>query len=213
MPLTLPTLNPPLPVPVVAPLRRQGLTCATMLHRVAQLCTSLPLPLPAHAPLLYFAGALPSRKSRQLRCSSWRSRHSRCWLHTRRSHLTEGAPRLARWRALRCCVQRAAPSVAVPPPSRHGPHVTCGVPSLFTFTGDSHSLSPAWRSLRWRGGRHLLRPVLVTGLKTWHLRPSSDFYPKANFEAAMKTIPDGAPVVCAPPPPPPQSLAILSARV
>jgi len=53
----------------------------------------------------------------------------------------------------------------------------------------------------------------VTGLKTWHLRPSSDFYPKANFEAAMKTIPDGAPVVCAPPPPPPQSLAILSARV
>ena len=27
--------------------------------------------------------------------------------------------------------------------------------------------------------------------------PASDFFPKANFEAAMKTIPDGAPVIFA----------------
>ena len=173
-----------------------------MLHRVAQLCTSLPLPLPAHAPLLYFAGALPSRNSLHAPHSALPSDQGRASLGA----LLLESPSLL-------LPKGPLPPWAVPPPSRHGPHVTCGVLSLFTLTGDSHSLSPAWRSLRWRGGRHLLRPVLVTGLKTWHLRPSSDFYPKANFEAAMKTIPDGAPVVCAPPPPPPQSLAILSARI
>ncbi len=28
----------------------------------------------------------------------------------------------------------------------------------------------------------MLRPALVTGLKHWHLRPESNFYPKKNFE-------------------------------
>ena len=94
-----------------------------------------------------------------------------------------------------CCIAQLCTSLPLPLPA-HAP--------LLYFAGDSHSLPPAWRSLSWRGKQHLLRPVLVTGLKTWHLRPASEFYPKANFEAAMKIIPDGAPVVCAPPPPPPQ---------
>lgn len=31
----------------------------------------------------------------------------------------------------------------------------------------------------------MLRPALVTGLKHWHLRPESNFYPKKNFERYM----------------------------
>ena len=30
-----------------------------------------------------------------------------------------------------------------------------------------------------------LLPQLVTGLKIWHLRPESSFYPKVNFENVM----------------------------
>jgi hypothetical protein len=40
--------------------------------------------------------------------------------------------------------------------------------------GDSHALPAAWQAV---GGRRL-EPKLVTGLKHWHLRPGSDFYPK-----------------------------------
>jgi hypothetical protein len=36
-------------------------------------------------------------------------------------------------------------------------------------------------------GRRLIRPMLVTGLKTWHLRPASRFYPKYNFYNVVKT--------------------------
>ena len=53
------------------------------------------------------------------------------------------------------------------------------------------------------GVPHLLHPVLVTGLKAWHLRPASDFFPKLNFEAAMRAIPDGAPARWSRPPPAP----------
>ena len=63
--------------------------------------------------------------------------------------------------------------------------------------GDSHSLSPSWRAVSWRGSRHLLQPLLVTGLKVWHLRPESDFFTKANFEAAVGRVPDGAAVIFA----------------
>jgi len=59
---------------------------------------------------------------------------------------------------------------------------------------DSHCLSSAWRVVRWRGEARLLAPVLVTGLKAWHLREGSDFFPKANFDAAVGSIPDGAQV-------------------
>ena len=38
----------------------------------------------------------------------------------------------------------------------------------------------------------IIVPKLVTGCKIWHLRDESDFFTKANFEAAMKSIPDGS---------------------
>ncbi|PNW82776.1 hypothetical protein CHLRE_06g293650v5 [Chlamydomonas reinhardtii] len=60
--------------------------------------------------------------------------------------------------------------------------------------GDSHCLSAAWRLVTLRGERRLLRPQLVTGCKVWHLRPESVFYPKAQFEAAMRLLPPGAQV-------------------
>lgn len=43
--------------------------------------------------------------------------------------------------------------------------------------GDSHCLSPAWRIITVNNEKRLLTPVLVTGLKCWHLRKESNFYP------------------------------------
>ncbi|KAL0478909.1 hypothetical protein AKO1_007822 [Acrasis kona] len=61
--------------------------------------------------------------------------------------------------------------------------------------GDSHCLSPAWRTIRINGVDRLLKPTLVTGLKCWHLRPESDFYPKINFWNAVSTIPKRSDVI------------------
>ena len=58
--------------------------------------------------------------------------------------------------------------------------------------GDSHSLSPSWRSINVKGEQRLLLGRLVTGLKAWHLRPESRFFPKANFEAAVASVPNGS---------------------
>jgi hypothetical protein len=60
--------------------------------------------------------------------------------------------------------------------------------------GDSHVIAPAWSVVYVEGRARLLVPKLVTGVKLWHLRPESDFYPKANFFNALRTIPDGAEV-------------------
>ena len=86
-----------------------------------------------------------------------------------------------------CCIAQLCTSLPLPLPA---------LPALY-LAGDSHSLSPSWREVSWRGATHLIHPVLVTGLKAWHLRPEADFFPKANFDAAMRAIPDGAPVVFA----------------
>jgi hypothetical protein len=37
--------------------------------------------------------------------------------------------------------------------------------------------------------------MLYTGLKHWHLRKDSDYYPKANFTAVTEGLPEGATVV------------------
>ena len=37
----------------------------------------------------------------------------------------------------------------------------------------------------------------MTGLKVWHLRDGSEFFPKANFESAVASIPDGADTIFA----------------
>jgi hypothetical protein len=57
------------------------------------------------------------------------------------------------------------------------------------------SLWPSWRTLTIHGKKLLLHSALVTGLKHWHLRPSSRFYPKANFHEVVSKIPAGASIV------------------
>eukprot|EP00669_Euglena_mutabilis_P000749 TRINITY_DN10980_c0_g1_i1.p1 TRINITY_DN10980_c0_g1~~TRINITY_DN10980_c0_g1_i1.p1 ORF type:complete len:258 (-),score=89.14 TRINITY_DN10980_c0_g1_i1:29-802(-) len=61
--------------------------------------------------------------------------------------------------------------------------------------GDSHSLSPSWRIVTHRGEPRRLVNALVTGLKCWHLRPESHFYPKVNFHNVVNAIPDGSQVI------------------
>lgn len=61
--------------------------------------------------------------------------------------------------------------------------------------GDSHCLSPAWQAVTLHGEARYLHPVLVTGMKCWHLRSDFDFYPKINFYNAIETIPHGAEIV------------------
>ncbi|GJP72797.1 hypothetical protein CLOP_g3555 [Closterium sp. NIES-67] len=46
-----------------------------------------------------------------------------------------------------------------------------------------------------RGQPRLLCPLLITGLKAWHLRPESTFFPKASFHRAMQCVPPGSEVV------------------
>ena len=91
--------------------------------------------------------------------------------------------------AYSCC---AAMLLATPPPQPADPPL-----APLYVAGDSHALSPSWRVVRWRGQPRVLAPVLVTGLKLWHLRDGADFFPKANFEAAAASLPDGADVVFA----------------
>jgi len=58
--------------------------------------------------------------------------------------------------------------------------------------GDSHSLPLAWHPITIGGEQRLLRPMLVTGLKCWHMRPESTFYPKANLQHVVSQLPIGA---------------------
>jgi len=45
-----------------------------------------------------------------------------------------------------------------------------------------------------KGQSRLLIPKVATGVKQWHLRKESDFYPKAHFNYLMNTIPAGSDV-------------------
>eukprot|EP00026_Physarum_polycephalum_P002628 Phypoly_transcript_02636.p1 GENE.Phypoly_transcript_02636~~Phypoly_transcript_02636.p1 ORF type:complete len:874 (+),score=132.36 Phypoly_transcript_02636:48-2624(+) len=63
--------------------------------------------------------------------------------------------------------------------------------------GDSHSLSPGWRTINVKGEKILLQPSLVTGLKIWHLRPNTKFFPKANFHNVIRKIPKGSTIIIA----------------
>ena len=55
----------------------------------------------------------------------------------------------------------------------------------------------AWRHVTLRGEQRLLRPLLVTGCKIWHMRPAGTFYPKVQLTNTLAAMPDGAQVcVC-----------------
>lgn len=85
-----------------------------------------------------------------------------------------------------------------------------GKPPIYVV-GDSHSLTLGWQHITAHHHHpsssssssgaekeddeeitYLLRPYLVTGIKIWHLREESTFYPKANFWNIIKTIPKGS---------------------
>lgn len=55
--------------------------------------------------------------------------------------------------------------------------------------GDSHTLSPSWHVLQYDGRNVLLTCGVVTGLKIWHLRDGSDFYPKHLYHRVTASIP------------------------
>ncbi|KDO32857.1 hypothetical protein SPRG_02550 [Saprolegnia parasitica CBS 223.65] len=58
------------------------------------------------------------------------------------------------------------------------------------------SMSAATRTrYRPHGGHLRLTPALVTGLKHWHLRRASTFYPKRHFEEVISTLPRHARIV------------------
>lgn len=60
----------------------------------------------------------------------------------------------------------------------------------YTFVcGDSHTMTMAWREIQCGSQTIQLRPALVTGLKHWHLRPESQFYPKQQFWNVLGTLP------------------------
>ena len=49
--------------------------------------------------------------------------------------------------------------------------------------------------LSFKGELYTIHPVLSTGTKIWHLRDESKFYPKINFNNAIKVIPSKAVVI------------------
>ncbi|CAE7258921.1 unnamed protein product, partial [Symbiodinium natans] len=75
-------------------------------------------------------------------------------------------------------------------------------PALFRplyVIGDSHVLPTAWQTVEFtttKGSHHyILIPLLVTGVKIWHLREDSTFYTKSAFWDKLATLPAEAPVM------------------
>ena len=58
--------------------------------------------------------------------------------------------------------------------------------------GESHVLPLAWRNLKINDIDYVIHPILVTGIKIWHLRKESKFYTSSNFENALRLIPNGS---------------------
>jgi tetratricopeptide (TPR) repeat protein len=65
------------------------------------------------------------------------------------------------------------------------------------FVGDSHVLSLAWSVLSTATGPRLVIPKLVTGVKQWHMRKESCFYPKHEFWQKTASLPAEADVILA----------------
>ena len=61
--------------------------------------------------------------------------------------------------------------------------------------GDSHVVPLAFTVLLVGGIPRLLLPRLTTGIKHYHLRADSDFYPKYQFSSNLKSIPDNSDIM------------------
>lgn len=79
-----------------------------------------------------------------------------------------------------------AQTIANPPPE--------DIPRIYV-AGDSHSMTPAWHKMILRGKEHLVHPLLVTGMKIWHLRPASRFFPKNNFYNVVPKAPPRSTII------------------
>eukprot|EP00388_Colpodella_angusta_P042887 GDKK01057729.1.p1 GENE.GDKK01057729.1~~GDKK01057729.1.p1 ORF type:complete len:320 (+),score=-7.33 GDKK01057729.1:1-960(+) len=61
--------------------------------------------------------------------------------------------------------------------------------------GDSHILSVAWQPFVIKGKKYLSIPLVATGLKIWHLRKESTFYPRVTLSRMAAEIPKGSKVL------------------
>lgn len=61
--------------------------------------------------------------------------------------------------------------------------------------GDSHSLSPSWKTIKVNGEDRILVPKLCTGVKHWHLTNQSNFYTKINFSNLIKSLPNKSEII------------------
>uniref|UniRef100_K3WA58 Uncharacterized protein n=1 Tax=Globisporangium ultimum (strain ATCC 200006 / CBS 805.95 / DAOM BR144) TaxID=431595 RepID=K3WA58_GLOUD len=93
-----------------------------------------------------------------------------------------------------CIAQLLSIQEGFAPPSRN-PESSSPCQASMYVCGDSHTLATAWREITVGGQQMLLRPALVTGLKHWHLRKDSVFYPKINFWRVLERIPPRSKVV------------------
>eukprot|EP01125_Pyxidicula_operculata_P020157 TRINITY_DN739_c0_g1_i1.p1 TRINITY_DN739_c0_g1~~TRINITY_DN739_c0_g1_i1.p1 ORF type:complete len:850 (-),score=164.87 TRINITY_DN739_c0_g1_i1:58-2607(-) len=76
----------------------------------------------------------------------------------------------------------------------HDMSISLDKPIIY-LAGDSHALVTAWMPIKFKGEDHVIKPLLVTGLKCWHLRPESNFYPKYNFWNIVPQAPIGSHVI------------------
>ena len=67
--------------------------------------------------------------------------------------------------------------------------------SVMYVIGDSHVLSSAYAVVSLSKRRVALVPKLVTGVKQWHLRKESHFYPKEIFRRTLASVPPGSEVI------------------
>ncbi|EGG22225.1 hypothetical protein DFA_04343 [Cavenderia fasciculata] len=63
------------------------------------------------------------------------------------------------------------------------------------IAGDSHAMSLSWTPITVNGEPRLFHPLLTTGLKMWHLRPTSKFFPKMNFYRSTCKAPKGSEII------------------
>ena len=83
------------------------------------------------------------------------------------------------------CIEKLAADVAPRLP------LDTECPSIYAL-GDSHTLAMGWNHVVAAGTKFLIRPYLVTGIKAYHLRQNTRFYPKETFWNVARTIPAGA---------------------
>ena len=133
---------------------------------VAQLCTTLPLPLP-HLPALYLAGDSHSLSP------SWREVS---WLTPTLTPTLTPSPTPSPTLTLNPAL--TLNPTPTPTPTLHLTFNPIPIPGPNPSPGPNPNLNPNPDQVSWRGETHLIHPVLVTGLKAWHLRPGADFFPK-----------------------------------